>query len=148
MSELGWKADIALPVATRHYRNMYAISERAELIRAACLAHVIGLVVVGFYGTVGTSSGFGSGAWVGAFVGGIISIPWFAALCAVIWFFADFYSRNLIAMCVVGPAVVCGTWWLLDGSDLIDAVAITSIVGSAAFLTIMALRRWRNARET
>jgi hypothetical protein len=127
---------------------MYATGERAELIRAACLAHGVGLLVVGFYATVGSSGGFGNGAWVGGLVAGIISIPWFAALIAVLWFFADFYSRNLIAMCIVGPALVCGTWWLYDGPDIIDAVAVTSIVGSATFLTIMALRRWRKARET
>ncbi|MXO50876.1 hypothetical protein GRI42_06100 [Erythrobacter gaetbuli] len=109
---------------------------------------MIGLIVVGFYGTIGTSGGFGNGAWVGMLAGGIISIPWFASLFAVIWFFADFYWRNFIVLCIVGPAVVCASWWLFDGPDLIDAVALTAIVGSAVFLVIISIVRWRSNTAT
>jgi hypothetical protein len=120
-------------------------SKRAELIGAAFVAHLTGLLVVGLYGTIGTSGGFGNGAWAGTLAGSIISIPWFAALIAVIWFFPEFYWRHFIAMCIVGPAVVCGSWWLLDGSDLIDAVALTAIVGSIAFVCIILFARYRRA---
>lgn len=127
---------------------MELLSKRAELIRAACVAHVIGLLVVGFYGTIGTSGGLGNGAWAGTLAGGIISIPWFAALLAVIWFFPDFYWRHFLAMCILGPAVVCGSWWLLDGSDLIDAVSFTAVVDSIVFLSIILFARRRRATLT
>lgn len=124
---------------------MQMLSKRAELIGTACVAHLVALVVVGFYGTIGTSGGFGSGAWVGTVAGGIISIPWFGALLAVIWLFSDFYWRHVFLMCLLGPLVVCGSWWLLDGSDLLDAVALTAIIGSVAFLAIIAFVRSRKA---
>lgn len=48
-------------------------------------------------------------------------------------------------MCLLGPLVVCGSWWLLDGSDLLDSVALTAIIGSVAFLAIIAFVRSRKA---
>ena len=92
---MGWEADVALGVGKRHLSVMQMLSKRAELIGTACVAHLVALVVVGFYGTIGTSGGFGSGAWVGTVAGGIISIPWFGALLAVIWLFSDFYWRHV-----------------------------------------------------
>lgn len=144
----GWvDPDIDQHVVMSHYFRMQILSERAKLIRAAGLAHFIGLIVVGFYGTIGASGGFGNGAWVGTLAGGVISFPWFAALIGVIWFFPDFYWKHFLAMCVVGPMLVCGTWWLLSGPELIDAVAITTVVGSIAFLTNMSFIRWRRANK-
>ena len=140
---MGWEAVLALGGGNRHNSVMQMLSKRAELIRTACVAHLIALVVVGFYGTIGTSGGFGSGAWAGMLVGGIISIPWFGALLAVIWSFSDFYWRHVLPMCIIGPLVVCGSWWLLDGSRLLDAVALTTIIGSVAFLAIIAFARSR-----
>ena len=145
MTECGFGPDIDQHVAMSHHHKVQLLSERAELIRAAGLAHVTGLIVVGFYGTIGASGGFGNGAWVGTLAGGVISLPWFAALIAVIWFFPDFYWRHFLALCVAGPMLVCGTWWLLNGTELLDAVAITTIVGSVVFLADMAFIRWRRA---
>jgi hypothetical protein len=124
------------------------LSKRAELIRAAIFAHLFGLSVVGFYGTIGTSGGFGNGAWAGMLAGGIISIPWFAVLLAVIWFFSKFYWQNFLLLSIFGPTLVCGSWWLLDGSTLLDAVALTSIVDSIAFLAIISFVRWRAVKTT
>jgi len=107
------------------------------------MAHLIGLIVVGFYGTVGTSGGFGSGAWAGILAGGIISIPWFAALIMVIWFFASFYQRSVVLMCFIGPLIVCGSWWLLDRTGLLDAVAISAFTSSAVFLLLSLWERRR-----
>ena len=106
---------------------------------------MFGLIIVGFYGTIGSTGGFGNGAWAGTMLGGILSLPWFAALLAVIWNFPDFYWRHLLAMCVIGPAVVCGSWWLLDGSGVIDAVMVAAVAGTLAFLVIIMFRRGRRA---
>ena len=59
---MGWKADIAQDDLNWQYLGMEMLSKRGELIRAAITAHLIGLIVVGFYGTIGTSGGFGNGA--------------------------------------------------------------------------------------
>ena len=120
MAATGWKTDIARCPAELHHPAVDTQSLRAALAARACMAHLIGLIVVGFYGTVGTSGGFGSGAWAGILAGGIISIPWFAALIMVIWFFASFYQRSVVLMCFIGPLIVCGSWWLLDGTGLLD----------------------------
>jgi hypothetical protein len=119
------------------------LSQRGALSVRACTAHFVGLIVVGFYGTVGTSGGFGNGAWAGTLAGGLISFPWFAALLLVIWFFAQFYHRHVILMCLIGPMVVCGSWWVLDGPELLDAVAISSITASLVFLVMTLWERRR-----
>jgi hypothetical protein len=91
---------------------MATLSKRHVLAERARTAHLIRLSVVDFYGTIGTSGGFGNGAWAGMLAGGIISIPWFAALLLVNWFFAQFYWDHIVWMCVSGPFIVCGSWWL------------------------------------
>jgi hypothetical protein len=116
---------------------MATLSKRHVLAVRARTAHLIGLSVVDFYGTIGTSGGFRNGAWAGMLAGGIISIPWFAALLLVVWFFAQFYWDHIVWMCVSGPFIVCRSWWLLDGPELLDAIALSSVTSSLSFLVMV-----------
>ena len=112
-----------------------------------CFAHFVGLTVVGLYGTIGTTAGFGSGAGWGTFAGAIISVPWFAVLALVIWFYADWIERHILFFCMVGPPIVCGSWFVLDGRDLLDAVAISSVTSSIVFASWTGFRRIRKRIE-
>lgn len=111
-------------------------NSKEALVGRGCAAHLVGLIAVGFYRTLGTSGGFGNGAWAGTLAAGLISIPWFAALALVMWFAAAFYERHLILACLSGALVVCGSWWLVDGPDLLDAVAFSCGVSAVVFLAL------------
>ena len=109
------------------------------------VAHFVGLVLVGFYGTIGTSGGFGAGAFLGTFVGAILSLPWIATVLAVIWFRADMIDRHMISFCVLGPIIVCGNWWAIQGTGLLDAVALSCTTSSAFLLIMKELSRRKTA---
>lgn len=132
-----------IPINMRN-TTMQTPRPRATLAIRASIAHFAGLVVIGFYGTIGTTAGFGSGAWLGPYLGGLFSIPWFSFLCLVIWFFAELINRYVLAFCLVGPIIVCGTWWVFLGQDLLDSVAISCVVSS---FTFFALSRWERHKK-
>ena len=119
-----------------HHVAMHLQNSKQALVGRGCAAHFTGLLAVGFYGTVGTSGGFGNGAWAGMLVAGVISIPWFVTLVLIMWFAAKLYERHVILACLVGPLVVCGSWWLIDGPSLLDAVAFSCGVSAVVFLTL------------
>jgi hypothetical protein len=127
---------------------MRASGLRSGLAFRAGLSHFLGLCVADLYGTTGTTAGFGSGFGVGIFAGGIISIPWFLCLCVMIWLFAERIERNVLAFCICGPAIVCGLWWILSGSELLAAVAISSVTASVAFLVLTAIERRIVSRQS
>jgi hypothetical protein len=127
---------------------MRTFSLRSGLAFRAGLSHLIGLCIADLYGTVGTTAGFGSGFGVGVFAGGIISIPLFLCLCVVIWIFAEQLERNVVAFCIGGPALVCSLWRIMSGSDLLAAVAISSVTASVAFLGLTAIERRISSRQS
>ena len=116
---------------------MTLLSRRGRLLKTACVAHFVGLIVVGFYGTLHSSGGFGNGAGAGTLAGSIISLPWFAVLIGVIWFFSDFYWRHAYILSLVGALIVVGSWWVMDGVDLLDAVMVSSFSSALAFLILI-----------
>lgn len=114
-------------------------SVRAALTGRGCVSHLAGLVTVGFYGTAFADGGFGNGAWVGILAGGILSLPWFAVFLLVIWWDPDSYQRHIVWASIVGPVMVCGSWWLMMGRELLDAVAVSCVTSTVVF---MALTFW------
>lgn len=115
---------------------MEVSSARAALTGRGCVSHLVGLVTVGFYGTVFADGGFGNGAWAGILVGGLVSLPWFAVFLLVIWSDPDAYQRHMVSACLVGPVMVCGTWWLIMGRELLDAVAVSCVTSTVVFLAL------------
>jgi hypothetical protein len=120
---------------------MTKLSRRQVLALRIGVAHFVGLLVVGFYGTIGTSGGFGAGAFVGSFLGAIISLPWIAAILAIVWFKADALDRHIIPFCIIGPIIVCGSWLAIVGTSLLDAVALSCITSSVCVLTLSLFER-------
>lgn len=116
-------------------------SRRQVLALRIGVAHFLGLLVVGFYGTIGTSGGFGAGAFVGSFLGAIMSLPWIAAILAIVWFKTDALDRHIIPFCIVGPIIVCGSWWAINGLGILDAVALSCVASSAFMFITTALER-------
>ena len=116
-------------------------SRRQILAARIGIAHFVGLLTVGFYGTIGTSGGFGAGAFFGAFAGAILSLPWIAAVFAIVWFRPNALDRYIIPFCFLGPIVVCGSWWAIDGPSLLEGVALSSITSSVCVLALTLAER-------
>ena len=107
---------------------------RARIFGRIAVAHVVGLWTVGMYGTIGTTAGFSVlGGALGLFLGGVLSIPWLVALAAIVWFCAPKLDRHPIIFVLIGPLLVCGSWWVLSGAQLLE-VTISSAVSSAVYL--------------
>lgn len=120
---------------------MTSPSRRQILAVRIGIAHFVGLLTVGFYGTIGTSGGFGAGAFVGTFAGAILSLPWIATVLAIVWFRPNALDRHIIPFCVLGPIVVCGSWWAIDGTSLLDAVALSSVTSTVCVLALTLAER-------
>ncbi|WP_148309163.1 hypothetical protein [Sphingopyxis fribergensis] len=120
---------------------MTSPSRRQVLAVRIGVAHLFGLLIVGFYGTVGTSGGFGAGAFFGMFAGAIFSLPWIAAVLAIVWFRGNALDRYIIPFCILGPIVICGSWWALSGASLLDVVALSCITSSVWVLALTLFER-------
>jgi hypothetical protein len=104
----------------------------------------VGLAVTGLYGSIGTTAGFGSGADAAVFLGGMLSLPWFFVLSLVIWFAGSWLVQHEFVLPIVGPVVVCGSYFALFGHALLDAVAISCVTSSIVLLGCIA---WRHAAK-
>lgn len=125
------------------------MTRRQALAVRIFIGHYVGLFVVGLYVTVGTSGGFGAGASFATFVGAIMSLPWFAVVLAIIWFRATTLDRYIIPFCILGPIIVCGSWWVINGTGLLDAIALSCITSSACvFLLTLFERRKMLVHQT
>ena len=109
---------------------------KALAIRVS-VAHLFGLLVVGFYDTIGTTAGFGSDAGFVAIMAAIVSLPWFAVLLIVVGLFAERISRHIVLFAVLGTTTVVGSWWLIGGGvDLLDEVFLASGTAGSLFIVL------------
>lgn len=123
---------------------MQMLSPRAIVFRRVVIAHAVGLSAAGMADTVGTTAGFSvGGAGLGLFLGGLLSLPWIAALAALIWYYASWIERHTVLFAVAGPMIVCGTYALLARAFL-EEVAFSSV---AASITYMLLVSWNRTRS-
>jgi hypothetical protein len=100
-------------------------------------AHVIGLSVTGMAGTVGTTAGFSpGGAFLGLFLGGVVSLPWMIILVVVIWFRGAWLEHHPFAFAICGPLLVLASWFALSGRAFLEAVAISCITSSVVVLLL------------
>ncbi|WP_144096082.1 hypothetical protein [Croceicoccus sediminis] len=117
---------------------------RSLVVGHVLFSHAIGLSVTGMFGTIGTTAGFSvGGAGLGLFLGGIISIPWIAALMAIILFYGRLIERHPFYFAILGPIIVCGTYAATFGAFL-DAVVVSSVASSFCYL---ALARWHHGKS-
>ena len=124
---------------------MPVYNSRTSLLGRIGIAHAAGLWVAGMIGTIRSDSGFDmlGGAFVGA-LGGLMSIPWIAALVLLICFRPSWIGQHPVVFAIVGPVLVSGSWVLLAGQAMLDSVAISSAVSSVAWLAIVfATPVWR-----
>jgi len=121
-------------------------SSRTKIASRVVIAHAAGLWTAGMVGTIGTTAGFSvAGGGLGLFLGGILSIPWIAALAAIIWFYGGWIEKHPFLFAVIGPVVVCGSYALLAGAFL-DAVAASSITSGASYLALVLWGNFRSAK--
>ncbi len=145
MAALSWEAGVAKYSPEVNDFAMDKPTSRSALAGYVTVAHAIGLWTAGMAGSIGTTAGFSVAAGgLGLFLGGILSLPWIAALAAVIWFYGGWIERHPFLFALIGPAIVCGTYALLGGAWL-DAVAISSITSSACYLLLILIKRYRLA---
>lgn len=141
---MGWKEVIAIRYSRVDDPLMQRLSPRASVARRVIIAHAVGLSVTGMAGTIGTTAGFSvGGAGVGLFLGGLLSLPWIAALAAFIWYFGSCIERHAVLFAVAGPMIVCGTYALLAGAFL-EKVAVSSVAASATYLLLALWSRVRS----
>ncbi|MBY8826821.1 hypothetical protein [Hephaestia mangrovi] len=99
-------------------------------------AHAFGLSIAGIADTIGTTAGFNiGGAWLGLWLGGVLSIPWMLILGAIIWFRGRVIEDHPFLFAVLGPPLVIGSWALL-GETFIREVAISSVSSSLFYLAL------------
>ena len=123
----------------RMFGAMTMIGSRRRVAKRVALAHAFGLCVTGIVGTIGTTAGLSfDGAGLGLYLGGLLSLPWMAALGVLIWFRGRQIDRHPIAFAIVGPVVVGASWGLLTGAIFEEAVVISSVASSAFYLTAIA----------
>ena len=115
---------------------------RSALFGRVLVAHFVGLLTVSVYGARGTSSMF-SAAIAALFIGGMVSIPWCALLTVVIWACGGWLARHLIALCLIGPILVCASWFVLFGAGLLDVVFVSCAAASLTVATISAVASLR-----
>jgi hypothetical protein len=120
---------------------MSDLSIRDRLLIRVCVAHLVGLFVVGLWGSIGSTSGDSlGGVGVGGLLGVIMSAPWFAALLLFVWFHADWIRRHVLIFCLCGPPLVCGSWLLIFGTAMLDLVAVSCAASSSVYF-ILAFRQ-------
>ena len=119
---------------------------RATIFGRVAIAHVLGLWATGMMGTIQSTAGFsiGEGAFIGIFLGGLLSLPWIIGLAGFIWFYGGLIERHPFAFAVIGPLVVCGTWAVTFGG-MLEAVAISTVVSSFCYFLLTFFGRWRRA---
>jgi hypothetical protein len=145
----GGKTNIAVLRVWPHTSNMDSDRLRGELVVRLLIAHFLGLTVVGFVGTIGTTTGFGHDAMIGAYAGLIMSAPLILVAGLVVWFFADFIDRHVLLFCLAGPLIVIGFWWFVDDvGGFLEFVAISSITSSVCFLTATLWRKRKRSMES
>lgn len=139
------KPDIASLATIKHSRTMDRPENRSLIVGHVLLSHAIGLSVAGMVGTMGTATGFSvGGAGLGLFLGGIISVPWIAALTAMIWFYGRVIEQHPVYFAMLGPIIVCGTYAATFGAFL-DFVAVSSVASSFCYLV---LARWHHRKSS
>jgi hypothetical protein len=84
----------------------------------------------------------GGGAFIGLFIGGLLSVPWILCLAGIIWFFGAAIARHPVKFAVIGPLLVCASWAITFGG-MIEAVAISTTVSSLCYISLTFWRRWR-----
>lgn len=119
---------------------------RTKILGRVALAHILGLWAAGIMGTIQSDAGLdlGEGAFIGIFLGGLLSVPWLLGLAAIIWFYSDRLERHPILFALLGPLVVCGTWAVTFGA-MLEAVALSTAVSSACYLVLVFSARWSRA---
>ena len=123
---------------------MDVLSSRSTISRRVVIAHALGLWTSDMLGTIGTTAGFSvGGGWLGLFLGGLISLPWLAALATVIWFYSDWIERHPFVFALIGPLVVCASYALLAGA-FSDATAVSSVTSTICYLLLVLWKRLRS----
>ncbi|EJU13845.1 hypothetical protein LH128_06602 [Sphingomonas sp. LH128] len=116
-------------------------SARQTLFCQSCLAHIVGLLAISLYGSRDVAD-ITSSILAAFLIGGLLSLPWLIVLGLLIWKAGAWLSEHIIAFCSVGPAVVCGSWLLLFGTPMLDAVGLSCTVSSATVLAMRFVPRW------
>lgn len=119
-----------------HRARMAVMGSRGRVTKRVLAAHAFGLCITGIAGTIGTSEGFSfDGAGLGLSLGGLLSLPWMAALGIAIWWRGRQIDRHPIAFATIGPVIVGVSWGLVTGAFFEKAVVISSVASSAFYLT-------------
>ncbi len=117
------------PIRTPHARS--------RMVGRVLPAHAVGLSVTGMAGTIGTAAGFSpGGAFLGLFLGGVISVPWMIALAVVIWFRGAWLEQHPFVFAAGGPLLVMASWFALSGTLLLEFVAISCVTSSVVVLLL------------
>ncbi|TYC96875.1 hypothetical protein FMM79_00420 [Novosphingobium sp. BW1] len=77
-----------------------------------------------------------SSVFAALLIGGLFSIPWMVVLGLSIWKAGAWLSEHILIFCLIGPLLVCGSWFLLLGTPMLDAVGLSCAVSSAAVLAM------------
>jgi hypothetical protein len=127
-------------------------ASRATLFGQVLLAHFIGLLVVGLYGSIGTTAGFGSGLDASLYIGWFLSLPWLAGLAFLIWRWGVWLTDHLWVLYLAGPPIVCVTSCPVFGTDFLPLIAMSSATSSVALLLVriaaIAVPRLRGRRNS
>ncbi|WP_260925581.1 hypothetical protein [Novosphingobium sp. 9] len=73
-------------------------------------------------------------------IGAMLSLPWLGLLLLVIWRAGRWLDAHVLVFTIAGPPIVCASWYLLVGWEMLDVVATTTAVSSGAILIYRALR--------
>lgn len=126
--------------------SMHISGSRSQLLTRIGVAHASGLWVAGMVGTIPADTGFDvfGGALAGT-IGGLMSVPWVAALGLLVWLRPSWISDHPVAFALVGPVLVCGSWAAFAGLTMLDSVAISSVASSVFWVAMLFIPAWRLA---
>jgi hypothetical protein len=69
-------------------------------------------------------------------IGGLLSLPWCIVLAVVLWKTGGWLAGHILVYCLIGPMIVCGIWFLIFGTPMLDAVSLSCAISSATVLTM------------
>jgi len=110
------------------------------------LSLAVGLLIAGIIGAIGTDTDVATGAFLGLWLGGIISMPWALAIVAVISFKPGWTARHpfIFAACA---ALVTFVGYGLLSQRLDIAVAITCAVSAVCYMALSTVAMFRKGRS-